>query len=432
MTEYIALLIVFLLLSAFFSSSETAFFSIDAMRVETFLREGRAGAARVSALLSQPTRLLSAILLGNNLTNTAAAAVGTVIATQLAPGGPGLLAATLVVTALLVVFGEIGPKTVALEHNWVVARVYARPLALWARLARPVVAVLDRVSRAMLAVGGARTESPQSLTPGELRTAIHLGAEKGTVEEQASGVMLGALDLAERQVQTIMTHRTNVVAVEAAESVRAASRRLTENGYLRMPVYDAEPDNVVGFLHISEISAAAAAPHLDQQVRELMRRPLFEPTSASIGHVLERMKRDGAHMVTIVDEVGAFSGIVTLEDIMEELVGEIRSETGVEPGEQSRREGHHWVVEGARDLASLGSELGSNLSRPGVSTVAGLVLSEARRMPRVGETVVIGRHRFGVSQADERRIIEVTIERIDSPEPDAEMDEPAEDAGSRV
>ena len=426
--EYVALLIVFLFLSAFFSSSETAFFSLDATRVETYLRERRGGAARVSALLSQPTRLLSAILLGNNLTNTAAAAVGTVIATQIAPGGMGLLVATLVVTALLVVVGEIGPKTVALEHNWVVARLYAPPLALWARLARPAVAVLDRVSRLMLALGGERTGSPQSLTPGELRTAIHLGAEKGTVEEQASGVMLGALDLAERQVQTIMTHRTNVVAVEAAESVGAASRRLTENGYLRMPVYDAEPDNVVGLLHISEISAAAAASHVDQPVRELMRRPLFEPTSASIGHVLERMKLDGAHMVTIVDEIGAFAGIVTLEDIMEELVGEIRSETGVERGEQSRHEGQHWVVEGARDLASLGSELGVDLSSPGVSTVAGLILNEARRMPRIGETVVTNRHRLGVSQADERRIIEVTIERIDSQEPDAEVGEPAGDA----
>ena len=429
--EYVALLIVFLFLSAFFSSSETAFFSLDAMRVETYLRERRAGAERVSALLSQPTRLLSAILLGNNLTNTAAAAVGTVIATQIAPGGPGLLAATLVVTGLLVVVGEIGPKTVALEHNWVVARFYARPLALWARLARPAVAVLDRVSRAMLALGGERTGSPQSLTSGELRTAIHLGTEKGTVEEQAGGVMLGALDLAERQVRTIMTHRMNVVAVEAAESVSDAARRLTENGYLRMPVYDTEPDNVVGLLHISEISAAAAVSHVDQPVRELMRKPLFEPTSASIGHVLERMKFDGAHMVTIVDEIGAFAGIVTLEDIMEELVGEIRSETGVERGEQrSRQEGHHWVVEGTRDLASLGSELGGDLSRPGVSTVAGLILDEARRMPRIGETVVINRHRFGVSQVDERRVIEVTIERIDSLEPDAEVAEPASDAGS--
>ena len=183
-----------------------------------------------------------------------------------------------------------------------------------------------------------------------------------------------------------------------------------------MPVYEGEPDHVVGFVHISEVSAAAAAAHLDQPVRELMRRPLFEPTSASIGHGLERMKHDGAHMVTIVDEVGAFAGIVTLEDIMEELVGEIRSETGVEPGETARREGQRWLVDGARDLASVGSELGVDLARPGVSTVAGLVLTEARRMPHVGETVVIGPHRFGVSRADERRGIEVTIERMEPAE----------------
>ena len=142
------------------------------------------------------------------------------------------------VTALLVLFGEIGPKTVALQHNWAFARAYGPPLALWGTVARPLIAALDLASRAVLALVGQREGAPSALTPGELRTAIHLGAETGAVEEQASGVMLGALGLSERSVQAIMVHRSNVVALEAHEPVSLAAELLTENGYLRLPVYE--------------------------------------------------------------------------------------------------------------------------------------------------------------------------------------------------
>ena len=189
MTVNLALMFLFLGLSAFFSSSETAFFSLEKTRVETMLREGKSGAARVSSLLAQPTRLLSSVLLGNNLVNTAAAAIGTLIAAEIAPGGLAVVAATISVTLLLVLFGEIGPKTVALQHNWAVARLYATPLTLWGRFARPLVAGLDLLSRLWLSLVGGRGESsPASLTLGDLRTAISLGEEEGHVEAQTSTV----------------------------------------------------------------------------------------------------------------------------------------------------------------------------------------------------------------------------------------------------
>ena len=216
MVIYLLLLLLLLVLSGFFSSSETAFLSLERVRLEHYVRERRPGAARVSGLLARPGRLLSAILLGNNLVNTGAAAVGTVIAAELISGGQAALAATLVITVLLVIFGEIGPKTVALHHNWTLTRFYAAPLTVWAAVMRPAVAALDLMGRVTVGAVGARREAAGALSLGELRTAIALGAESGALEEKQSDMLLGALTLQQRPVRRIMVHRVNMVTAESS------------------------------------------------------------------------------------------------------------------------------------------------------------------------------------------------------------------------
>lgn len=343
MTVYLLLLLVLLLLSAFFSSSETAFLSLERVQLEHHLREGRPGAARVAALLQRPSRLLSAILLGNNLANTAAAAVGTVAAGELVSRGEAALAATLVITVLLVIFGEIGPKTFALRHNWALTRWYAIPIGLWARAMRPAVGVLDLIGRIMVGAVPAAARSG-ALSLGELRTAIALGAESGTLDKEESGMLLGALTLQERSARHIMVHRVNMVTAAATESLHDASRLMAEHGFLRLPVYSGEPDQIVGYIHVSDINAASANGGGEQTVRAVMREPVFESELTSIARVLELMKSRASHMIILVDEFGATAGLVTLEDILEELVGEIRSESGDEPGEPDIHIGDFRVV----------------------------------------------------------------------------------------
>jgi CBS domain containing-hemolysin-like protein len=342
-TVYLLLLLVLLLLSAFFSSSETAFLSLERVQLEHHLREGRPGAARVAALLQRPSRLLSAILLGNNLANTAAAAVGTVAAGELVSRGEAALAATLVITVLLVIFGEIGPKTFALRHNWALTRWYAIPIGLWARAMRPAVGVLDLIGRIMVGAVPAAARSG-ALSLGELRTAIALGAESGTLDKEESGMLLGALTLQERSARHIMVHRVNMVTAAATESLHDASRLMAEHGFLRLPVYSGEPDQIVGYIHVSDINAASANGGGEQTVRAVMREPVFESELTSIARVLELMKSRASHMIILVDEFGATAGLVTLEDILEELVGEIRSESGDEPGEPDIHIGDFRVV----------------------------------------------------------------------------------------
>jgi len=408
------LLILFglLFISAFFSSSETAFLSIQRVRLEHLVREGVPGAARVSRLLTRPHSLLSAILLGNNLTNTAAAAVGTVIAGQVVAGGEGeaVVVATLAVTVLLVLFGEVAPKALALSYSFNISRIWAFPMMVWTRLARPAVWALDHMTRAMLRVlGGEGALEPSVLGTAELRTAILLGAEAGALARLESSRLLGALTLEQRQVQEIMTPRVDVVAVDSEEPLRAVASRLAESGFLRLPVYEDNPDNVIGYVHVSDVSSALLRG-LDRRARAIMRPITFESEHSSIAHVLELMKDRGSYLVMLVDEFGTTSGLVTFEDIVEEVVGNLRSESGEEAEEAIEAAGGRIEVEGNRLLVDLSNEIGSDFTDVEANTVAGLILAYLHRFPEPGEFVEHAGYRFTVLEFDERRITRVAVE----------------------
>lgn len=421
-------LLVLLLLSAFFSSSETAFTSLEPVRVETFVREERGGAARISALLRQPTRLLSAILLGNNLTNTASAAVGTLLAAEImGEGGVAVLAATAVVTLLLVLFGEIAPKTLALSHNWAFARSYAAPLQIWMLMARPVIAGLEVFMGLAGRMIGANPRDPRVLGVAELRTAVEMGAEAGEFEEHASGLVMGALKLPDQELRQLMVHRTNLVVLSGSTTVREAIAELASHGFMRAPVHEDDPEQVIGTVHLSELSAALIDDRGDDPIREHLRPALFAPEQATSTALLERMRQDGRQMAVVVDELGAVAGAVTLEDLLEEIVGEIRSESGEERvfrGEQSQE---RWIIDGAQELGAIEDQLGISIAHPDAQTIAGVVLEELRGFPAEGASVEVEGYVLTVSGIDERRITEVTVERIPAP-PDPST--ATEDAGA--
>jgi len=411
---YFVLLFILILLSAFFSSAETAFLSLDRVR------EGQPGAHLVATLLERPHRLLSAILLGNNLVNTGAAAVGTAIATELITGGGGLLAATVTITLLLVLAGEVTPKTMALSHAFAVSRLYAVPLGAWATLNRPIVAMLDSLTRLLIrAFGGEAPEGTAGLTAAELRTAIRVGAEAGELEAGASERMLGALTLQQRQVQEIMVSRMDMVAVPHDEPLAEVARQLSEVGFQRLPVYGDSPDEVIGYVHVSDVNAAHLEGLGDRTARDVMRPALFGSEHAPIGNVLDLMQEHGAYLVMLVDEFGVTSGLVTLEDIMEELVGRIRSETGAEPtGVEEGREVGRLILDGSTLLVDLSTELGVDLTDVDANTVAGLLLHHMRRFPARGEYIELNGYRFTVLAMEQRRIARVAVTRLDDPVPE--------------
>jgi putative hemolysin len=416
---YFVLLFILLLLSAFFSSAETAFLSLDRVRLEHRLREGVPGAHLVSTLLERPHRLLSAILLGNNLVNTGAAAVGTAIAAELITGGGGILAATITITLLLVLFGEVTPKTMALSHAFAFTRIYAVPLRFWASLNRPIVAVLDALTRLLIRLfGGEQLTSATALSAAELRTAIRIGAEAGALETEASERMLGALTLEQRQVQEIMVSRMDMVAVPQDQSLIEVAAQLSKVGFQRLPVYAASPEEVTGYIHVSDLNAAHLEGLGDRTARDIMRPAIFQSEHAPIANVLELMRNRGAYLVMLVDEFGVTSGLVTLEDIMEEVVGRIRSESGEEPAglEEGRRTGR-LILDGSTLLVDLSNEVEVDLTDVDANTVAGLMLHHMRRFPDRGEYTDLHGFRFTVLAMDQRRIARVAVEPVDSTVP---------------
>ena len=413
MTIYLIILALLLVLSAFFSSAETAFLSLDRVRLEHFVRESIPGARRVSILLERPQRLLSAILIGNNLVNTAVAAVGTVLVTKIIPGGQGenIIIATFIMTILLVILGEVVPKTLAITHSFALSRVYAPILSLWSNFTRPLVAMLDVLTIQLVRItSGEEITTNPALSMPELRTAIRIGAETGSLETKASERMLGAMTLQQRQVQEIMVSRMDMIAIEQNQPLLEVANLLSTAGFQRLPVYANNPDEVIGYVHVSDVNAAHLKGLNDRTAGNIMRTVLFESELAPIANVLDLMKNHGSYLVMLVDEFGSTSGLVTLEDIMEEVVGHMQSESGAEiPRVRKEKKTGRFFVDGNTLLVDLSTELSIDLTDVDANTVAGLLLYHLRRFPKIEETIDIHGYRFTVLEMDGRRIAKVSI-----------------------
>ncbi len=421
MIEYLLLLVGLLALSAFFSSAETSYLSIEGVRMEHERRRRLPGADRAASLLANPRRLLASILVGNNLVNTGAATVGAVIAQELVGGeGLSIIVATVVVTVLLVVFGEIGPKSVALHHNLTVARYYSLPLIWWARLTAPAVVALDATSRIWLRIVGGAEEASSALSLGELRTAIVQSRDEGEIGAPDTSVLLGALRLGETQVRRIMTGRVQITSIDSGATLDEAGRAFAGAGFQRLPVRSGVADQYVGYLHGSDVLAELGHGRQSRRVREVMRELPVESERASVQRVLTSMQTTGHHLVLLIDEFGATSGLVTLEDILELVVGNIRSETrsGSEPvpvriaGEQ--------FVEGRRGLTDLAAELEIDFAEEEAETVAGMLLQRFRRIPQAEESIELYGYRWTVAESDERRIRLVRFRRLRSEQSERE------------
>lgn len=412
MELYVPLLLILVLGSAFFSSAETAFLSLQRVQLEHAVRSGRAGASRVSKMVEHPGRLVASILVGNNLVNTGTAAVGTVIAAEIFSGGTGVLVATAAVTVLLVIFGEVVPKTAALHFSYPMASGYSIPLRVWVAVTRPVIVALDLLTNFVLRITGASTEERGALTLGELRTAIVVGRETGAIEEEQSEMLLGALGLHDVQARRLMVARVDIEAVEATDTIRHTAERLSASGFQRVPVYGETIDDVIGYVHLSDVCRAMVRHQDHLPVASIIRPALFEPQNAAASRLLERMQESNSHMVILIDEYGSTAGLVTLEDLLEEVVGEIRSESGAEAATIEARPTGRTVVDGRMRLAELGEQLDREFDYPNAETVAGLLLEQLRKIPGRGEYTDYLGFRFTVVSADKRRVRLVVVEPI--------------------
>jgi CBS domain containing-hemolysin-like protein len=403
-------LVFFLGLSAFFSASETALTTLYPWKVRE-LAESQGGPFRL--LAQDITRFLTTILVGNNLVNIAATALVTEVATE-AFGSAGVGVATGVMTFLILFFGEITPKSLAVHHAVAVAQVAVWPIYLLSLLLYPVGRFFGLVSGLFLRGLGLEPRNASLVSEEELRLILAGAEEAGTIEAQEEEMIHSILELEETPVREIMTPRVEMVAIEAEASLEDFLHLFREHRYSRVPVYRESVDHIVGIAYAQDLLDYRCQEDLKgRTVASIAHPPYFVPENMDAWSLLKELRRRKVHMAIVVDEFGGTAGLVTLEDVIEEIVGEIYDETD-EPEDApiKRLADGALSIQAQTPIDEVSEALGVELPEGEYDTLSGFLYERFGRIPGVGESVEWQGFRFVVESADQRRIERVRVERL--------------------
>jgi len=384
---YLVLFIICLLLSAFFSSSETAFISLQRIRMEHLVKNNIKGAKRVARMIEQPEKFLSTVLLGNNFANVAAAALGTVVAVELLGQERGVLVATIVVTILLLIFAETTPKTFATQHAERLSLIFARPIELISWLLTPFVLALSWIASGFTKLVGG-TSIPRSLaSPEEIRTMISIGHKEGTVEEAEAEMLHKVFEFGDRPVREVMVPRPEVVSIEQGSKLTDFLALYAESPLSRFPVYQENMDNVVGILSVKDVLMAQAKGTINDEstIDNLVRPAYFAPETKRINELFIEMRDKNYRMCVVVDEFGGTAGIVSLTRLVEEIVGPVGDELAEVEKEYEVINEYTFQIDGSMRIEEVNEEMGLELPEGDYETVAGFVLHLLGHIPKTNE-----------------------------------------------
>ena len=410
-----------LVMSAFFSGSETALTAASRGKLRAQADKGSKGAARALLITEDNERLIGSVLLGNNLVNILATSLATALLTRLFGEG-GVAVATLVMTLLVLIFAEVLPKTYAITNAETAAAKVSAPIQLVVKLFAPVVSAVRLLVRGVLRLFGVKTDPDSHILAvrEEIAGALYLGQSEGVVQKEDRDRILGALDLGERTVEEIMLHRSRIEMLDADSDPEDLLQQLLDSAHTRLPVYQGDPDNIVGVAHAKDILRAmhkmmfGASPSpnglKDFKILDVVRPPYFIPDTTTLDDQMRQFLRRRTHFALVVDEYGSLEGLITLEDILEEIVGEITDEfdTAAEHAVQKLKDGH-FSVDGAMTIRDLNRAMDWNLPDDEANTVAGLVIYEAQMIPAVGQVFSFHGFRFEVTGRKANRITKLKI-----------------------
>jgi CBS domain containing-hemolysin-like protein len=397
MTNQILLLLILLLLSGFFSSAETALFSISQTRARHLAKKKDRTHQLIKRMKDDPHKLLSTILIGNNVVNVAASSLAASLAIDLfANYAVGV--ATLVMTFLILVFGEVIPKSFATRNNILIAKLTIFPIYWMSLLFYPIILFLNFIPR----ITGKMSKTP-SATEEELITFVEVVEEQGEIKEEEREMIHNVFELDDTSASEIMTPRADMFVVDAEEPLDL--KAIADSGFTRIPVIEHDIDHVIGILNIKDIFMHQATSDSPIDVRAVMRPPYFVPENKKLDRMLHQFKSRKNHMAIIVDEHGGVSGLITLEDALEELVGEIRDETDKEEPHIVRKKPKEWMVLGKSDIEEVNEKIGMHIPESkGYDTFSGFILDTIGRIPEEDEAFAIADHQVVVMEMDGNRI----------------------------
>jgi len=407
---YLLLFIICLLFSAFFASSETAFISLQRVRVEHLIANKVRGARRVGKMIAHPETFLSTVLLGNTLVNTAASALATAIAISFW-GEQGVIIATIGLTIILLIFAETTPKTIAAQHAERLALIFARPLGLISWLFTPFVIVLSWiVSGFTRLVSG--TSAPRSLaSPEEIRTMISVGQKEGTVGQPEAEMLHKVFEFGDRPVREVMVPRPEVAAIEKGSKISDFLSLFANYPLTRFPVYEESMDNVVGILSVKDVLMAQAKGVINNEstIDGLIRPAYFAPETKRVNELFFEMRDKNYRMCVVVDEYGGTAGIVSITRLVEEIVGEVGDELArVEKDFEVINE-YTFQIDGSMRIEEANEEMGLGLPEGDYETVAGFVLHLLGHIPKLNEQLRYKGLKLVITEIRGRKIEKILV-----------------------
>lgn len=426
-----AAILALLVLSGFFSGSETALTAASRGKLRAQADKGSKGAGRALTITEDSERLIGSVLLGNNLVNILATSLATALFTRVF-GESGVALATLIMTGLVLIFAEVLPKTYAITNPEVAASRVAGPISVVVAVFSPVVAFVRMLVRGMLRLFGVETDPEADVlaVKDEIAGAIALGHNEGMVEKEDRDRLLGALDLGERTVEEIMLHRSKIEMIDVSDAPADVLEQCLKSPHTRLPLYKDDPENIVGVIHAKDLlramyarrggtsggSNAEAAAIAGFDVMSVAMKPYFVPETTTLDDQMRQFLRRHTHFALVVDEYGSLQGLITLEDILEEIVGEITDEFDpTEAAPVKSKETGDWLIDGGMTIRDFNRSTECNLPDEEANTMAGLVIHEAQMIPVTGQVFSFHGYRFEVAARKDNRITKLKIRPIDTP-----------------
>ena len=405
----IGVLLILLVLSAFFSMSETALMALSKIRIRHMIDEEVKGAKLIEKLTEDPNRLLGAILIGNNIVNIAASALATILFTELVNETAGPAVATIVMTILVLIFGEITPKSIAKQRSEAVALAVSKPIATIVKVLRPLVSVFTWISGKFIKLLGADPKASEPfITEEELKTMVGVSEEEGVLEDVEKEMIFNVFDFADAQVKDVMVQRVDIIAVDLEATYDDVLEIIKKEQFSRLPVYNQTIDDIIGVLNVKDLIIAGQNRE-EFKVADFMREPSYTFEFKKIAELFSEMKKSRNHMRVVLDEYGGTVGIVTIEDLIEEVFGDIEDEYDDYDKEIEVIKEDEYIVDGSAKLDDISDLIGVIMESEEFDSIGGFIIGELGRFPEQNEEIQLSGTKFIVEEIDKNRIKKVRI-----------------------
>ncbi|KAB3532765.1 HlyC/CorC family transporter [Alkaliphilus pronyensis] len=406
----ILVLFLLLILSGFFSASETALMSISKIRVRHMLDEKVKGADMISKLLEKPGKLLSTILVGNNAVNIGASALATSLAIDLFPNN-GVAIATVAMTILVLIFAEITPKSYAAKKAEAVSLKVVGPMNLVIVALKPIVSILTYVTNGIASLLGLKIDKDRPfITEDELKTLVNVSHEEGVLEVDEKQMIHNVFEFGDMSIRDVMIQRTDIVAININASFQEIIEIFKQQQFSRYPVYEESIDNITGMLYVKDLFFVENN-NVEFTITNYIRKPIYTFEFKKISDVFKEMKKNRIHISVVLDEYGGTAGIVTMEDMIEEIVGEIQDEYDENEVEINALNDNEYLLDGATRINDINELLNINIETEEFDSIGGFIIGELGRLPKTGEAIKVKDISFKVETVEKNRVKNIRVHK---------------------